>query len=151
MGGTRQSRSAGLLPPPPWIEVISKIHEPFVQAISHHNSPQVSFEDGRVLLVGDAVAQFCPHTGLSSAQAAFHTARVVEYAARRISLRQYEEEVMGYSYIYWLQSVYWGRFYQADVLTAVGHGLYYWGTVALEKAGNWWRGRRSTIVNEFQL
>ncbi|KAI1389498.1 uncharacterized protein F4822DRAFT_398563 [Hypoxylon trugodes] len=92
--------------PPPWLEVIAKIDQPFIQVISEYYSPRAVFEDGRVLLVGDALSLFRPHTGLSGSQAAFHSMQIVDYINGKLTIEEWEKEVLGYSYIHWLQSVY---------------------------------------------
>jgi 2-polyprenyl-6-methoxyphenol hydroxylase-like FAD-dependent oxidoreductase len=81
--------------PPPWLEVVAKIDRPFIQAISDLYSPRAVFEDGRVLLAGDALSQFCPHTGLSGSQAAFHSMRMADYISGHVSVTQLETEILG--------------------------------------------------------
>ena len=58
--------------PPQFAELIRLTRSPFVQAISDVLSPQASHYDGRVVLVGDALAGFRPHTAGATSQAAFH-------------------------------------------------------------------------------
>ncbi|KAI2614834.1 hypothetical protein GGR54DRAFT_319997 [Hypoxylon sp. NC1633] len=137
--------------PAPWFEVVSKIDQPFIQVISEFCSPQAVFEDGKVLLVGDALSLFCPHTGLSGAQAAFHSMRVADYISGQLSMIDLEREVLGYSYIYWLQSVYWGQFNQGSTLSALTSGVRYWATYVLDKLNLWWLGKPSSRPNEFLL
>ena len=58
--------------PPQFAELIRLTRSPFVQAISDVLSPQAIHYDGRVVLVGDALAGFRPHTAGATSQAAFH-------------------------------------------------------------------------------
>lgn len=56
----------------PMKELLSQVTNPFVTAISAHETSRATFFDGRVLLVGDALALFRPHLALSTDQAARH-------------------------------------------------------------------------------
>jgi predicted secreted acid phosphatase len=53
-------------------ELVAGTKEPFVQAITDALSPQASFFNHKVLLVGDALADFRPHATASMSQAAKH-------------------------------------------------------------------------------
>ncbi|EAW12272.1 uncharacterized protein ACLA_062360 [Aspergillus clavatus NRRL 1] len=54
-------------------EIVQSTCRPFVQAIWDVISPQNSFHEGKVILIGDAVAGLRPHTGAGTEQAAFHS------------------------------------------------------------------------------
>ena len=58
--------------PPQFAELVCITPSPFVQAISDVLAPQATYCDGRVVLVGDALAGFRPHTAGATSQAAFH-------------------------------------------------------------------------------
>ena len=49
--------------PPLLVELPEKIKEPFVSIISDISSKRAAFFNGRLLLVGDALAQLRPHIG----------------------------------------------------------------------------------------
>lgn len=124
--------------PAPFLEAITKIQRPFLQVITEFCSPHAAFEHGKVLLIGDALSLFCPHTALSSTQAAFHTRAVEDYVTGKLSLEEWERKVLTYSRLYWSQSVWWGRFYQQHIVTALPSGLYYWAYYSYDRARSWW-------------
>ncbi|KAE8374362.1 hypothetical protein BDV26DRAFT_296066 [Aspergillus bertholletiae] len=59
--------------PPQFYEIVQSTHRPFVQAIWDVISPQNFFHEGKVILIGDALAGLRPHTGAGTEQAAFHS------------------------------------------------------------------------------
>ena len=65
--------------PPQFAELVNLTDHPFIQAITDVLSPQAVFYQGRVVLVGDALAGFRPHTAGSTSQAAFHALKLFEY------------------------------------------------------------------------
>ena len=58
--------------PPPFAALVSSTAQPFVQAITDVKATSMSAMEGKLLLVGDALAGFRPHTAASTSQAAFH-------------------------------------------------------------------------------
>ncbi len=52
--------------PAPFQELVGKIEQPFITAVSDIASPQASFFDGKLLLVGDALSLFRPNIGAST-------------------------------------------------------------------------------------
>jgi len=83
--------------PPQYVEVVQKTKEPFIQAITDNVSPQNSFMGGKVLLVGDALAGFRPHTAASTGQAAFDALRMGEWMGGEITREQYDERVLEFA------------------------------------------------------
>lgn len=65
--------------PPQMSEMVEKTKQPFVQCITDVITPTNSFMDGKVVLIGDALAGFRPHTVASTGQAAFDVLMLVEY------------------------------------------------------------------------
>lgn len=68
----KQKALAREIPAPPFAELVSKTAQPFVATISETISLRASFLDGKVLVVGDALAGFRPHAALSTDQAALN-------------------------------------------------------------------------------
>ena len=68
----RQKALARDILAPPFAELVTKTSRPFVATISETISPQASFLDGKVLVVGDALASFRRRAGLSTDQAALN-------------------------------------------------------------------------------
>lgn len=52
--------------PPQFAEIVCKTTKPFVQAITDVISPQNEYLNGKVVLIGDALAGFRPHTVAST-------------------------------------------------------------------------------------
>ena len=83
--------------PPQFADIVGDTKQPFIQAITDVISPRNSFFDGKLLLIGDALAGFRPHTAASTSQAAFDTQELYEMMIGEISLKQWEEETMQYA------------------------------------------------------
>lgn len=81
----------------PWqlSEVFEKIDRPFVTTITDNVSPKTVFLNGKVLLVGDAVAGNRPHTGAGSSQAAMHSLLLYRVFEEQpdMTLAEWEEKV----------------------------------------------------------
>ena len=58
--------------PSDFSDLVNATQHPFIQAITDVISPNYSFFNNKLLLVGDAVAGFRPHTAASTSQAAYH-------------------------------------------------------------------------------
>ena len=67
--------------PPQMAEMVEKTKQPFVQCITDVITPTNNFYGGKVVLIGDALAGFRPHTVASTSQAAFDVLMLVEYLA----------------------------------------------------------------------
>lgn len=74
----KQKAYASRVLPPQYAEAVNKTQQPFIQAVTDVICPQNSFFDGKVLLVGDALAGFRPHTAASTGQAAFDALQMSE-------------------------------------------------------------------------
>ena len=83
--------------PPQFTEIVESTERPFIQCITDLISPRNAFLDGKVLLIGDSVATFRPHTGASTNQAAFHVLKLEEYLQGFIDLEQWQKETMKYA------------------------------------------------------
>jgi 2-polyprenyl-6-methoxyphenol hydroxylase-like FAD-dependent oxidoreductase len=127
--------------PEPFLELVTKIEKPFVQAITETDvPPRAALEDGRVLLVGDALCQYRPHTALSATQAAFDSLLVAEHLRGAISLAEWEEKVLRFAHLHSSQSRYWGRFYQEGTMPALVSACRYWWHCWVDRIKSWWRG-----------
>jgi 2-polyprenyl-6-methoxyphenol hydroxylase-like FAD-dependent oxidoreductase len=83
--------------PPQYAEAVGKTKQPFVQAITDNISPQNCFFGGKVLMVGDALAGFRPHTAASTSQAAHDALMLGEWMLGQIDHKEYENRVMDYA------------------------------------------------------
>lgn len=92
-----QKNHAAEILPPQFAETVDKTHQPFVQAITDNIAPQDSFFDGKLLMVGDALAGFRPHTAASTSQAAFDALVMGQWLTGDIDRQEYEERVLQYA------------------------------------------------------
>lgn len=83
--------------PPQFAELVCKTEMPFVQAITDIVSPKHVFMDGKVILLGDALAGFRPHTAGSAGQAAFDAMALAEMMEGKITLDEWELKTMEYA------------------------------------------------------
>lgn len=97
--------------PPPFTELVNNIKQPFVTAISDTIAPRASFFDGKIFLVGDALALLRPNIAQSTNQAAFDCLSMEKLLEGKISLIEWERRVMGFAHIIRLRSITWGTYY----------------------------------------
>ncbi|KAI0181678.1 FAD/NAD(P)-binding domain-containing protein [Hypoxylon sp. FL1284] len=131
--------------PGPLLEVIMKIRRPFIQVITDVRAPRAAFEDGRVLLVGDSLSLYRPHTAFSSTQAAFHALMVEDYVAGKISLEKWEEKLLRYSDLHSSQSILYGSFYQSPRVRVLLAGLRYLAYCCVDRLKSWWDGEKPLL------
>ncbi|CZR59540.1 related to 2-polyprenyl-6-methoxyphenol hydroxylase and related FAD-dependent oxidoreductases [Phialocephala subalpina] len=93
---TQQKEHAKDVLPAAFSELVCATKMPFVQAITDVISPQASFFNKKLLLVGDAVAGFRPHTAASTSQAAYHALLVEQMMKGEIS-NEMLDEMMDYA------------------------------------------------------
>lgn len=94
---SKQKEYASQVLPPQYAEAINKTQRPFIQAVTDNISPQNSFFGGKVLLVGDALAGFRPHTAASTGQAAFDALRMGEWLGGDLDKSAYDEKVLEFA------------------------------------------------------
>jgi 2-polyprenyl-6-methoxyphenol hydroxylase-like FAD-dependent oxidoreductase len=98
----RQKDLANEILPPQFAELVNKTEVPFVQAITDVIAPTALLENGRVLLLGDALAGFRPHTAASTNQAALDAMKLAGAVEKIIEgsgmevLKNWEAEVIEY-------------------------------------------------------
>lgn len=93
----KQRAYASKVLPPQFAEAIQKTQQPFIQTITDVISPKNCYMDGKVLLVGDALAGFRPHTAASTSQAAFDAMMLGEWMTGKIDRTDYDERLMEYA------------------------------------------------------
>ncbi|KAI1129795.1 FAD/NAD(P)-binding domain-containing protein [Nemania abortiva] len=120
------------------LEVMGKVEKPAIQVVSEYSSPRAAFEDGMVLLVGDALCLCRPHTAIGVGQAGFDALAVGDMVAGRASLCQWESRVLRYARLFSWQSVWWGMWYQDSVLRALPFALRYWSLCVVEGLRSLW-------------
>ncbi|KAK4505572.1 hypothetical protein PRZ48_003535 [Zasmidium cellare] len=93
----KQKAHAKEVLPPQYAEAVEKTKHPFIQAITDVISPTNRFYDGKILLVGDALAGFRPHTAASTGQAGFDAIMLDRLLRGQLSQDEYDAEVMGFA------------------------------------------------------
>ena len=93
----QQQTYARTVLPPQFAEIVTKTTHPFIQAITDVISSRNAFFDGKVLLIGDAVAGFRPHTAASTSQAAFDALKLEELVSGKMSREAWERDTMEYA------------------------------------------------------
>lgn len=83
--------------PPQFAEIVCSTEKPFVQAVTDILSPNHTFFDDKVVLIGDALAGFRPHTVASTSQAAFDAMVYADYVAGKIGREEWRKETMGFA------------------------------------------------------
>lgn len=83
--------------PPQFAEMVCKAKKPFVQAVTDVISPDNEFLHGKVVLIGDALAGFRPHTVASTSQAAFDAMVYADYVAGTLSREEWKRQTMSYA------------------------------------------------------
>ncbi|KAL7619796.1 hypothetical protein AAE478_010339 [Parahypoxylon ruwenzoriense] len=83
--------------PPQFAEVVCGTSKPFVQAVTDVISPRNEYMDGKVVLIGDALAGFRPHTVASTSQAAFDAMIYADYIAGRVSREEWKKQTLGFA------------------------------------------------------
>ncbi|RAR08907.1 FAD/NAD(P)-binding domain-containing protein [Stemphylium lycopersici] len=97
----RQKQLAKDVLPPQFAELVNKTQIPFIQAITDVIAPSALLDGGRVLLLGDALAGFRPHTAASTNQAALDAMKLAVAVDQLLggnmeALKSWEDEVMEY-------------------------------------------------------
>ncbi|KAI0126843.1 monooxygenase [Xylariales sp. AK1849] len=83
--------------PPQFAEIVRGTKQPFVQAVTDVISPQNEYLNGKLVLIGDALAGFRPHTVASTSQAAFDAMIFADYIEGKVSRDQWKKETMGFA------------------------------------------------------
>jgi 2-polyprenyl-6-methoxyphenol hydroxylase-like FAD-dependent oxidoreductase len=93
-----QQRAKGSSQMPPCIaNLLERTEKPFVSKIYDITSSKGVFHGGKVFLVGDALATFRPHIGLSTNQAAYHCALLKQVLEEKMSCEAWQKAVLRYA------------------------------------------------------
>ena len=115
-----KQKSLGIEKSPACIgQLLERTKAPFVTKIYDVASPQAVFMGGKVVLVGDALVKFRPHSALSTNQAAFDCLALEEVTQGRVSMRQWERKVLVYGHRMFLWSRVLGNFQQGYKLALI--------------------------------
>ncbi|CAD6588607.1 MAG: hypothetical protein ASARMPREDX12_003384 [Alectoria sarmentosa] len=137
---TQKALAAKLLPPP-FLELINKIQQPFVTVISDTTASKASFFNGKLLLVGDALTLFRPHNALSSNQAAFDCLQLQRVLQGDITISEWEVRVLQYAQLNRLRAISWGAYFQVGWLAYFTSEIYFRSELVRQWLKNRWNGR----------
>ncbi|KAG8528804.1 uncharacterized protein KY384_006493 [Bacidia gigantensis] len=93
----QQRAFASQLLPPQFAELVRKTVTPFVQAITDVLASENIFYDGKVLVLGDALAGFRPHTAASTNQAAYDAILLSDLMEGQMALQAWKQKTMAYA------------------------------------------------------
>lgn len=93
----RQKRLAQDLLDPHSAELVEKTEQPFLQSVTEVMSPRASFYDGKLLLVGDALATLRPLSGQGTNQSARSALLLKDVLDGRLTVRQWEKSCLEYA------------------------------------------------------
>ncbi|KAF1968446.1 FAD/NAD(P)-binding domain-containing protein [Bimuria novae-zelandiae CBS 107.79] len=83
--------------PPQFAEIVRATKKPFVQAVTDVISSTNEFFDGQVILLGDALAGFRPHTVASTSQAAFDAMILADRLRGDVTKKEWKKQTMAYA------------------------------------------------------
>ncbi|KAI1194109.1 hypothetical protein F5X97DRAFT_15011 [Nemania serpens] len=93
----KQRRLAHERLPPQFAEIVCGTKKPFVQAVTDVLSPEHEYWGGKVVLIGDALAGFRPHTVASTSQAAFDAMIFADYVDGKVSREEWKRQTLGFA------------------------------------------------------
>lgn len=108
---TRQVARAHADAPEAIAKVMEAMPEPFVSKVTSLCSSRATHLGGKVLLVGDALAQFRPHIGSGADNATLAAMHLDAYLRGDMTLREWEENVMTFATVNRARSQLFGSFY----------------------------------------
>ncbi|KAL9110366.1 MAG: hypothetical protein Q9227_005097 [Pyrenula ochraceoflavens] len=118
------SRAEGMVNAP-FLELIQKTKSPFISTVRDAIAPKASYFNGKLLLVGDALALYRPHCALSANQAALDCLTLERAMNGEISIQQWEKQVLGYGTKIRALSAAMGGWFLMSGLSALGGILRY--------------------------
>jgi len=83
--------------PPQFAEIVRATKKPFVQAITDVIASTNEFMGGKVVLIGDALAGFRPHTVASTSQAAFDAMILADMLGGEVSRKEWKKQTLAYA------------------------------------------------------
>ncbi|TGO18313.1 hypothetical protein BPAE_0387g00020 [Botrytis paeoniae] len=123
----RQKDIAAEVLPPLLADTVQKTTRPFIQSINELRSPRASFFDGKLLMVGDALACCRPHAPSSIEQAALNALLFHDLLQGKITAAEWENRALQYSHAAFLRSKSYGLYWQYGLTWELFFALVYFG------------------------
>ncbi|TGJ82731.1 hypothetical protein E0Z10_g6026 [Xylaria hypoxylon] len=83
--------------PPQFAEIVCGTNKPFVQVVTDVLSLEHEYWGGKIVLIGDALAGFRPHTVASTSQAAFDAMIFADYVDGKVSREEWKKQTLGFA------------------------------------------------------
>ncbi|KAF1949569.1 FAD/NAD(P)-binding domain-containing protein [Byssothecium circinans] len=116
----------------PHREVLNAISRPFIQSITDFVAPRAVLHGGKVLLVGDALALYRPHTASSTNQVGYQCLALEKYLRGHSTIEEWENDVLQFAHLHHARSVWYGENYQHPIGQAWKSALRYWAAAAAD-------------------
>lgn len=122
----------------PFLELINKTTKPFVSTVSDTIPERASFFDGKLLLVGEALALIRPHLALSTNQSALHCLQLEKALKGEMTIAQWERKVLQYAARSQAMTNAFGTWFQYGGLTFVQNLLGFCWTLIAQALSKIW-------------
>ena len=112
---------------PPFLELVQKTSNPFISSVRDYVAPQLTFYDGKLLLVGESATIYRPHTGVNFNQNALNCMQLREVLEGKKTLQQWEDDVLKTQETTRTMAIVYGEYYQSGLLSSrfwVATGLF---------------------------
>lgn len=106
---SHMQRYAERILPPPFLELVQKTKQPFIQSITDIEIARPRHFDDKLLIVGDALSAFRPHVGSSTNQSALNALLLEKVLTGELNMQQWEQQCLDYAKVTSLMSVVWGN------------------------------------------
>ena len=102
---------------PPFLELVNKTENPFISAVRDCAAPRAMFYDNRLLLVGEALSLYRPHTGINVNQTTLNCLQLRKVLQGEMTAQQWEESVLWTQRTTRLMAIVYGEFFQSGILS----------------------------------
>ena len=101
----------------PFLELVNKTSTPFVSTVRDCAAPRATFYDNRLILVGEALTLYRPHTGVSVNQSALDCLQLRKTLQGEMTIQQWEEGVLWTQKTTRLMAIVYGEYFQSGILS----------------------------------
>ena len=102
---------------PPFLELVNKTKNPFISTVRDCAAPRAMFYDNRLVLAGEALALYRPHTGISVNQCALNCLQLRKVLLGDMTVQQWEEDVLWTQKTTRLMAIAYGEFFLSGRLS----------------------------------
>lgn len=102
---------------PPFAELVEKTTKPFISTVRDCASARATFHGGRLILVGEALTLYRPHTGISFNQSARDCLELRKVLQHQQTLETWETEAIQTQMTTSTMATVCGEYYQSGVMS----------------------------------